>query len=104
GFVQSNIVVGATGFLSGTGRIGRASIAGNCRPGDGAPGVLSVTGNCNFATSATLSVDINGPALGTGYGQLRCSGALNLGSATLLVNRSAGYVPVAGTSFVIISN
>src|ERR1043165_8279999 len=34
GFVQSNIVVGALGLLSGTGRVGRASISGGIHPGD----------------------------------------------------------------------
>src|SRR3954463_10396202 len=51
GFVQSNIVVGAAGSLSGTGRVGRASIAGSLHPGDGGPGLLIVTGSCTLAAS-----------------------------------------------------
>ncbi len=104
GFVQSNIVVGISGSLSGTGRVGRASLSGSLHPGDGVPGVLTVTGSCAFAASGVFNVDINGGGVGTGYGQLRCSGALELGSATLIVNRAPAYMPVAGTSFVIVSN
>jgi autotransporter-associated beta strand protein len=104
GFVQSNVVVAATGLLSGTGRVARASIAGGLHPGDVIPGVLSVTGSCTFAASATFTVDINGPAVGSGYSQLRCSGPAALGSAALIVKRAPAYTPAAGATFVIISN
>ncbi|HUR47125.1 MAG TPA: metallophosphoesterase [Candidatus Saccharimonadales bacterium] len=103
GIVQSNVIVGADGFLGGTGRLGRASVAGTLHPGEGSPGTLSIVGSCSFGSSAVFALDLYGPLPGTGYGQLRCA-SLDLGLSILSVNRSPTYSPGAGTVFVIISN
>ncbi|MFI5460266.1 MAG: beta strand repeat-containing protein [Isosphaerales bacterium] len=85
--------------LGGTGTVGAvATTGGTVSPGDGT-GILNVDGNVTLDPSSTFTVELNGPAPGTGYDQLNVTGTVNLAGSTL--SPSAGFKP-SGESFTII--
>jgi hypothetical protein len=110
--------------LSGTGTVGPLSVAdADVSPGDdGDPGVLNVQGPADFTGAfsdefgeepASLTVELNGPTAGTGYGQLNVNGAVQLGSTQLgtdqleadcTLNASLGFTPSMGEQFTIVQS
>jgi hypothetical protein len=87
------------GTIAGSGAInGNISGSGTVSPGL-STGILTVNGA--FADSGPLAIELNGPAVGTQYDQLKVNGTVTL-SGPLTV--TLGYAPAIGTSFRIIDN
>jgi autotransporter-associated beta strand protein len=66
------------------------------------PGILTTGGLSMGGVHALLREEINGPAPGSGYDQVKVLGAVSLGGATL--RATLGFTPTAAESFVIIDN
>jgi autotransporter-associated beta strand protein len=112
GASATNLVnVNAGGILGGSGTIYRnVSVAtgGTLAPGNSS-GIMTIWGSMTLASSSTLSMELNGPAAGTGYDQIVDSTAtvnpvttVNLGSANLAL--SLGFAPSNGSVFWLINN
>src|SRR6266511_3763117 len=91
------------GALGGTGRTSAVTTTG----GTVAPGLslntgILATGAITLNASTTVSVDLNGLTVGTGYDQVDVTGVVNLGGATLTV--APGFVPPPFSTFVIVNN
>jgi autotransporter-associated beta strand protein len=71
---------------------------GSVSPG-ASPGRLSVIGGANL-NNMELRIEVNGPAVGTGYDQLRVSDSVTLLKTVL--NVTAGYVPTTNETFTIL--
>lgn len=89
------------GTLSGSGTVSALTAAsgGVVAPGN-SPGILNA-GNTDLQTGSTLTIELNGATVGTGYDQLNVTGSVNLASNLSL---SLGYVPVNGALFFILAN
>lgn len=114
GTVQVSGIVGSFvgmsgGTLSGAGNVGGIlSLAqnggGTIAPGSGGnlTGRLRSNGNVTLSPLTTLSIDLNGPAVGSQYDQLLANnGNINLAGADL--DLSLGFVPTPGQQFTIVS-
>lgn len=75
--------------------------AGITAPGT-SPGQLTVAGNWNPTASAVLRVEMQGLTPVTQHDQLAVQGTATLGG-TIEVSFLAGYVPVVGNSFVVLT-
>jgi hypothetical protein len=62
---------------------------------------MSVTGNATFASGSSLSIELGGTTVGTGYDHLNISGLLTL-NGDLNVALINGFVPAVGSSFDLI--
>ena len=79
-----------------------AGRGGNLSIGTG-PAILDIAGDVEFDTNTTLQWDLDGTVAGTGYDQLRVTGAgraVDLGNATLDI--SLDYTPAAGDSITLV--
>jgi autotransporter-associated beta strand protein len=103
GSITSDMEVQSLATLAGTGSVGNTTNRGRLRPGDGGPGILSINGSCTLSTSASLFVELTGTAAGIDYDQLQVSGAVELGSADLVISRAQNFVPSVGTVFTILN-
>jgi autotransporter-associated beta strand protein len=103
----SPVNVSANAILTGDGLTGpvTANTGATVNPGRvGGPGILHTGTSVTFNAGSEFAVEINGAALGNQYDQLDVNGAVNLGGATLHVSRNSDFVPVVGTSFIILRN
>jgi len=105
GSITSNTTVNPTGTLGGTGTINSANTVtvsgGTVAPGT-SPGILN-TGNVSFDSTSTFAVEIGGDTPGTNHDQLKVTGTVSLGNATLSLT-PLSFTPSAGQAFVIINN
>jgi hypothetical protein len=91
------------GLLSGVGTVDTIiTRGGTVAPGGNSPGVLTVDGPITFNPAATLSILLNGTAVGTGYSQLAVGGDIDLGGSTLSL--TFGFAPPVGSTFEILTN
>jgi hypothetical protein len=97
-----------SGTLSGTGTVGAISAVNEAAvsPGNGSgaantTGVLHA-GNVSITNGGRFVVQINGPIAGAGYDQLDVSGGADVSNGRLEVQ--AGYTPVVGSHFTIMTN
>ncbi|MGC4043262.1 MAG: autotransporter-associated beta strand repeat-containing protein [Armatimonas sp.] len=103
------------GTLGGSGTIGAPNALRDVYIENGAtlapgnsPGLLTVNGNVTFAphfdfyADPNFAVELNGTTVGTGYDQLAVNGAVDLGSANLLL--SLGFAPGVNDMFFLVSN
>ncbi|HJT78664.1 MAG TPA: autotransporter-associated beta strand repeat-containing protein [Gemmataceae bacterium] len=99
----SAVAVNAGGTLGGSGTVGPTTVnpGGTVSPGD-SPGVLSVQGGITFSPGSVILIEVNGPAAGSGYDQLRVSGPIALNGATLRL--ALGFSPAQGQDFVFLVN
>jgi autotransporter-associated beta strand protein len=90
------------GTLSGTSTIGAISnVGGRIAPGaPKATGILTAA-SVNFGGGGTFAVRINGSTAGSGYDQLKSSGAIDITNATLSVTVVASNV---GEKYTILQN
>jgi len=90
------------GTLIGTGTTGAVTVksGGTLAPGN-SPGILN-TGNTILESGSTLSIEINGATLGTGYDQLNVIGSASL--AGLLSITMGSFTPTDGSLFFILAN
>jgi autotransporter-associated beta strand protein len=92
------------GVLGGTGTVRAVTVTtGGIAPG-ASPGLLTAIGNVSFATGSFLSIELNGPAAGTEYDQLKVNGTVTLNNADLTGTLGTGFTPIAGTQFIIVDN
>ncbi len=95
-------VVGPLARLGGTGTISfLGGVAGTVAPGVAGPGILSIGADAQILAGMTLAVELNGPAVGTGYDQLNVVGTVTLGGN---LDVSLGFVPLPGSTFTIVNN
>ena len=98
---NSDVTVNGTGTLMGSGVVSDLDVFGNLRPGS-SPAILT-TSNCVFHSSASdFFVELNGPAPGTGYDQVKARGSVGLSNATL--HATLGFQSAISNSFTIIDN
>ena len=101
---QVFVEVGRFGWLRGLGTVSSATVvSGLIWPGSGNnPGVLTVFGATTFE-AGTLRIDLDGPVLGSGYGQL-ATGSLSLAPGVSQLDLDLTYNPTIGTVFTIVNN
>ncbi|MDW8310379.1 MAG: hypothetical protein RMK20_13475, partial [Verrucomicrobiales bacterium] len=104
GTLAGSLSISNGASLSGTGTVPPFLCAGTVNPGSSAGvGVLTVSaGTAVFNAGSNLRVELNGPAPGTGYDQLRVSAPPDLSGASLTV--VPGFTATNGQVFVIITN
>ncbi|MEO8351802.1 MAG: PEP-CTERM sorting domain-containing protein [Chthoniobacteraceae bacterium] len=96
-----------SGSIEGTGTLDVSgpgvafSNEGEISPGFGA-GVLNISGSVPFASTASLRIEIGGPALGTDYDQLAVTDAVSL-DGDLMVSLFNGYTPAPTDTFTILT-
>jgi autotransporter-associated beta strand protein len=89
---QSAVSVASGGTLGGTGTVGAITTnGGTISPGNNGAGILNVNGNLTLDGTATVAIALNGPAPGTGYGQINVTGTADLAGSALDV--SVGFSP-----------
>jgi autotransporter-associated beta strand protein len=109
----TGLTVAAGAMLGGSGNIYRnVTVTGTLSPGN-SPGVMTIWGSATgltLASGATMRMELNGPAAGSGYDQVvvnstAASGAaVALGAATASLNLSLGYAPTTTDMFWLINN
>ncbi|MCG6156588.1 beta strand repeat-containing protein [Rubinisphaera margarita] len=85
---------------------GTVALNGDVAPG-ASPGDLVIDGDVTFNGSDSFEVDINGATPGTGYDQVRVTGAnrtVTLNGVTLSASIGGGYEPAEGVQIVLIDN
>jgi autotransporter-associated beta strand protein len=111
GTLTSPITIGVGGTLRGSGKvIGNTTVQGMLSPGN-SPGILTVTGNLTQASTATLSVDIDGGTAGTGAGKhdqvivsntFKADGSLVAKLRGITGDASNSFTPSIGQSFEVV--
>ncbi len=98
------VTVATGGTLKGTGTVGNVTVnsGGAVAPGL-SPGCLT-TSNLTYVSGSTYIVEIDGATVCTQYDQTQVTGAIDLGNATLDIQRLSTYTPADGTVFIIIDN
>lgn len=103
GSVSTSVLttVGGTGTLGGIGTVGAltATAGGTVAPGN-SPGILNA-GNTSLESGSTLSIEINGDTVGSGYDQLNVTGSVSLAG---LLSVNLGYTPSLDSLFFIVAN
>jgi|GEM_PF-2946039 len=104
--LPADVFVNAGGTLGGTGEIdGALNVNGGTVSPGVSPGILEA-GNTTFV-GGNFDVEIGGPTPGDGPGfhdQLKVTGTVDLGGATLNVISFGGFDPAGGDAYVIVSN
>lgn len=101
--VASNATLGGIGFIGTEEDASNVIVAtgGRIAPGSDV-GTLTVFGDVSFATGAVFGLEFTGDSLGS-FDQLVVNGVVTL-AGELRLNLLNGYVPVAGTSFEVLSS
>src|SRR5262249_6591920 len=105
GSLASAVTVSGSGTLSGAGTTGDITAAAGVTvsPGGTGPGILTAAGSVALGTGSSFVVELNGAAPGSGYDQLRVTGAGSTVSLGGTLNVQVGFVP-AGQSVTLINN
>ena len=105
GSLTSAVTVNGSGTLSGTGTTGGVTAAAGVivNPGGTGPGILTAAGGVALGPGSSFVVRLNGTAPGSGYDQLRVTGAGSTVSLGGSLSVQVGFAP-AGQSFTIIDN
>lgn len=101
---RGNAVVAPGSTLKGTGTVGKLRVvsSGRLAPGT-SPGCLN-SGDLNLVSGANFDAELAGNTACSLYDQLRVTGSVSLGGASLNLSLLNGYKPLGGTSFKIIDN
>lgn len=99
------VAVNNGGTLGGNGTVGGVHVANGGTLAAGASAGILNTGSIALVAGAFFEAEIGGttPGIG-GYDQVKVSGTVNLGGATLDASLLGGFVPSVGNSFTIIDN
>jgi hypothetical protein len=104
------IQVGSLELASGASLSGKGTLAaslingGVIRPGAaGAPGQVIVQGDYQQTAEGALAVELGGDVPGEGYDQLIIEGQASI-AGSLEVSQLAGYIPVAGSTFDVLTS
>ena len=98
------VTVASGGTLSGTGAVAApvtVASGGTIAPG-ASPGILTVNGDVVFQAGSKFAAELNGTTPGALCDQLVVNGAIDLGSADLLLG--LGYAPTYSDFFYLILN
>jgi len=98
---NSDVTVNGTGTLMGDGIVGDLDVFGNLRPGS-SPAILTTSNFVFHSSAADFFVELNGPAPGTGYDQIKARGGVGLSNAVL--HATLGFQSAISNSFTIIDN
>jgi hypothetical protein len=107
GVQPGSAVVVNGGTLGGHGEVGSTLV----NPGAhlvaedneaGAPALLTVAGDLTLTPNAVVDVHLNSAVMGTGYGVLRVTGAVNLNNATF--NPIFSFTPSTKASFLVLDH
>ncbi len=100
----SAVTVSTTGTIGGTGTIGAltALSGGTVAPG-ASPGILN-SGALSMTTGSTLSLEINGTTLGTGYDQLSVTGGVDITGATLTLGGTFNGGPTSDLFTILLND
>ena len=91
------------GVLSGTGTVsGNVAINGGTHAPGNSAGIMTLNGNYALASGGALQIEINGPAVGTQYDQVKLAGAAGAVTLAGTLNVIAAGGLAAGTTFIII--
>lgn len=103
GHTLTFVIVGSKAYLRGAGILGRVTLeeGGTIAPGN-SPGILTVLG-ITWTENSAYEVEFAGKELNQ-YDQTKVIGDVTLGSAILKPTLLDGYIPIQGTSYVIIDN
>lgn len=98
----SPVHIGNGGALGGSGNVGPITVEGSGEivPGDADPGILTVSGNLTLTPGTTLSTQLKGTTVGSGYSRLSATGNVNLGGAILEV--PVNFTPANGNAFTVV--
>ncbi|MGH9806231.1 MAG: beta strand repeat-containing protein, partial [Terriglobia bacterium] len=98
-----SVRVSTGGILSGAGKITGKVIeaGGEIFPGN-SPGVLTIDGDYEQDAGSTYSAEIGGTTAGSGFDQIKVTGAATLGG-TLQVQLVKGFTPTVGQTFQLLS-
>lgn len=98
------VVVEKDGWLRGIGTVASAASSGGLVwPGSGnAPGILTSIGTVSLA-GGIFRVDLDGPTVGTGYGQL-VTGGLAIPASVTKLELDLSFVPSVGQTFAIVNS
>jgi autotransporter-associated beta strand protein len=98
--VNSGGTLGGTGIISGTVTV---NAGGTLAPGNGGNNTetLHIDGALTLASTSNFKVDINGPAVGTGYDQIVAGGTVNVTGSILMVH--VGTTVTVGQMFTIVN-
>jgi hypothetical protein len=97
----NGVALSSGDLLQGAGVInGAVTVPAGSTIGAGPGTAILATGNATV--NGTLSVELNGDAVGTGYDRINVNGSLNLTGATLDI--TLGYLPAIGTKYTILNN
>ncbi len=102
--INSNVVVENAATLGGTGTVTGTVLVnggGTVSPGT-SPGIIS-TGSVTMTPSSKLDIEVLNSTVGTGHDQLKVTGTVSLGGATLNVN-AIGATLTPGVPLVIVDN
>lgn len=102
---RGNVFLQNTGAtLKGTGTVGTINAQSGTKVAPGlSPGCLN-SGDITFSNGSIYEVELGGTTACTNYDQLRVTGTVNLGSATLTSSLYNNFKPAKGNSFTIIDN
>jgi autotransporter-associated beta strand protein len=101
---QSSVQINAGARLQGAGTVGLINFGANTgivSPGS-SPGILIGNNFNSTGLGGVLEVELNGPAVGSGYDQLNISGTVNLTGVGLTA--SINYASSTNDQFVVIAN
>jgi autotransporter-associated beta strand protein len=109
---SAGLAVNAAATLGGSGTIYRnttINAGGTLSPGN-SPGILTIWGTLTLSGAATMNMQLNGPAAGSGYDQVvqivqnGTSTASTVLGTTATLNLSLGFAPAHGSVFWLIRN
>jgi autotransporter-associated beta strand protein len=99
----SNVIVGGTAALAGSGTVGTITTSGVLSPGGPGPGILH-SGNTVFNAGSSLVLEFTGTTAGKGFSALVVNGTVNLSGSPTLSLTLGSFVPTVGNTFAIISS
>ena len=104
--IASSLVIASGQTVSGIGTIkGSTTIqaGGTISPGN-SPGILTNLGNISLDPSSTFQAELNGVIAGTGYDQLKVTGASSIATLAGVLSVTTGFSPTNGNLFFLINN
>jgi autotransporter-associated beta strand protein len=99
------VTVNSGATFGGSGHVGNVTVNGSTlKAGTATSAGALTTGNVQFNAGSTFVVPMNGPAAGSGYGQLNVIGTATLGTTNVTLSLPGVFVPRPGDTLTIINN
>ncbi len=104
GVADSTLIQLLGGTLAGSGSVGNITSVGSGHVAPGASAGILGSGDLSWSSTTDFEVEIGGVIPGSGYDQLAVTGSVNLGGASLEIQRINGFAPSSGDVFTLIEN